>query len=160
MRQSLQNATKARRLILSPWFQANWGHRFTLREDQNTKGQLDNSEGGSRISTSVGGSLLGLGGDVIVIDDPHNTETERLVETDADRKRVASWWQEIHSTRLNDPKQSAIVVVMQRLHEGDLSRASSSIVTREWTHLMISMEFDAQRCSVTVKLPTEGARAH
>lgn len=149
---SLMNATKARRLLGSPWYQRYWGNRFTLTEDQNSKSQFDNSMGGSRFSTSVGGSLLGIGGDVIIADDPHNSETEKVVETDADRMKVASWWKELSSTRLNDPKQSVIVVVMQRLHHRDLSGV---ILEQEddFTHLMIPMRYDERRHCVTVKLP-------
>jgi predicted phage terminase large subunit-like protein len=145
-----------RRLLLSPFYRRYWSGRFTLAWDQNTKGQFDNTAGGSRISTSVRGGLLGLGGDVICIDDPHNTETEKKIESDADRQLVKSWWQEVTSTRLNDPKQSAIVVVMQRLHEEDLSGIildSIEETGEDWTHFMVPMEFDADRCSVTVKLP-------
>jgi hypothetical protein len=38
-------------------------------------------------------------------------------ESDAERATARTWWREISTTRLNDPKQSAIVVIMQRLHE-------------------------------------------
>ena len=157
---SLDNANKARRLMLSPWYQKHWGHLFTLTDDQNTKSKFDNTQGGSRQSTSVGGSLLGLGGDIICIDDPHNTETEKVVETDSDRAKVTSWWKEISSTRLNNPQKSAIVVVMQRLHEGDLSGVilhpeEHGIIgdEEEWVHLMVPMRHDAVRHCVTVKLP-------
>ena len=141
-----------RRLLASPWYQKFWGHRFMLTDDQNSKGHFDTTKGGSRISTSVGGSLLGLGGDVICIDDPHAAETEKKVETDADRLKVASWWREIHSTRLNDPKRSAIVVVMQRLHESDLSGIILDS-DEDWCHLMIPMRHDETRHCVTVRLP-------
>jgi hypothetical protein len=59
---------------------------------------------------------------------------------------------EIHSTRLNDPKQSAIVVVMQRLHEADLSGIILDS-DEDWCHLMIPMRHDEQRHCVTVRLP-------
>lgn len=150
---SLTNSNSSRRLLTSPWFQENWGSRFILRDDQNTKTKFDNTAGGTRLSTSVGGSLLGIGGDIIVIDDPHNTETEKVVETDADRAKVLSWWKEVRNTRLNDPKLSAIVVVMQRLHEGDLSGKILDDESDEWTHLMIPMRHDPSRHCVTVKLP-------
>jgi predicted phage terminase large subunit-like protein len=149
---SLQASNKTRRLIMSPFYQGLWGDRFALRLDQNSKSQFDNTVGGSRIATSVRGSLLGLGGDVICVDDPHNTETEKKIETDADRRLVASWYQELHGTRLNNPKLSAIVAVMQRLHKGDLS----GIILdgpEEFVHVMIPMEFDKHRRSVTVILP-------
>jgi hypothetical protein len=111
---SLQNSTKHRRLLLTPWYQRRWGKRFRITQDQNTKTQFDTSQGGSRISTSARGSLLGIGGDIILIDDPHNTNS---AESDAERAMARTWWREISTTRLNDPKQSAIVVIMQRLHE-------------------------------------------
>ena len=60
---SLQNSTKHRRLLLTPWYQKRWGKRFKITQDQNTKTQFDTSAGGSRISTSALGSLLGIGGD-------------------------------------------------------------------------------------------------
>lgn len=153
---SLQSSNKTRRLLLSPWYQRYWGDRFTLRLDQNSKSLFDNTCGGSRIATSVRGSLLGLGGDVISVDDPQNTETEKKIETDADRKLVASWWQELSTTRLNDPKKSIIVVCMQRLHSGDLSGIILKAMENDeedWCHLMIPMEHDSRRHCVTVVLP-------
>lgn len=86
------------------------------------------------------------------VDDPHNLETEKKVETDADRKKVESWWKELSSTRLNDPKQTAIIVVMQRLHQKDLSGVILDS-DEEWTHLCIPLEFDTRRRCVTVVLP-------
>lgn len=150
---AMDSANKQRRLLQSPWYQERWGKRFNLTDDQNTKSKFDNTAGGSRQSTSVGGSLLGLGGDVIVVDDPHNTETEKVVETDAERAKVASWWKELSSTRLNDPKRSSIVVVMQRLHEEDLSGVILEDDSEEWVHLMIPMRHDTARHCITVKLP-------
>jgi predicted phage terminase large subunit-like protein len=152
-RLSLENSNLTRRLILSPWYQKYWGDRFALRIDQNTKTQFDNTKGGSRISTSVRGSLLGLGGDVICVDDPHNTETEKKVESDSDREKVKTWWQELSSTRLNDPKRSAIVCVMQRLHQTDLSGIILDSDDEDWVHYMVPMEFDERRRCVTVVLP-------
>lgn len=154
---SLLAANRSRRLILSPWYVKRWGSRFGLMWDQAAKGHFDNTKQGSRISTSVGGSLLGLGGDIINVDDPHNTETEKVVESDADRKKVASWSQELFSTRLNDPKKSAIAVTMQRLHEEDLSGIILS-GGEDWVHLMIPQEFDSARRCVTVLLPAQMRR--
>ena len=63
---ALGNANLTRRLIQSPFYQRLWGSRYTFGDDQNTKVQVDNPEGGSRLATSVGGTLLGIGGDVLV----------------------------------------------------------------------------------------------
>lgn len=148
---SLQNSNQTRRLIQSPWYQARWGDRFELRADQNTKTQFDNDKGGSRIATSVGGSLLGIGGSILLVDDPHNTEE---AESEADRARALNWWRELSSTRLNDPKRSAIVVVMQRLHTQDVTGViqESDDVDR-WVQLVLPMRYEERRHCVTVKLP-------
>ena len=143
----MQNSTKHRRLLLTPWYHKRWGKRFKITLDQNTKTQFDTSAGGSRISTSARGSLLGIGGDIVLIDDPHNTNS---VESDAERLTARTWWREISTTRLNDPKQSAIVVIMQRLHEDDVSGVIlSSESSPEWTHLCIPAEYVWRRHCVT-----------
>lgn len=150
-RLSLEGSNLCRRLITSPWYQSLWGDRFALRADQNTKGQFDNTKNGSRISTSVGGSLLGLGGDVVIIDDPHNTEE---VESPDVLAKTIRWWNEIHTSRLNSAIESAVVVVMQRLRTNDVSGVILDS-DEEWTHFCIPMVFNEQqvrRC-VTVALP-------
>ena len=144
---SLTNSNSTRRLILSPWYQSLWGHRFNFRDDQNTKTKFDTSAGGSRLATSVGGSLLGIGGDIIVVDDPHNTEE---AESDADRNTALTWWKELSTTRLNNPKQSPLIVIMQRLHEEDVSgHILSSEWSGDWCHLMIPMQYEHRRHCVT-----------
>jgi predicted phage terminase large subunit-like protein len=145
---SLANSNMTRRLILSPFYQRLWGRRFSLRADMNTKTKYDTSENGSRMAISVGGSLLGIGGDMIIVDDPMNTQE---VQSDAERETALQWWRELSTTRLNDPKQSALVVIMQRIHELDVSgEILSSEASGEWTHLCIPAEYEWRRHCVTV----------
>ena len=140
------NSLKTRRLILSDWYQSLWGDRFQLRRDLNTVGEFGNTLGGIRRTASVGGSLLGLGGDIIIIDDPHNTEQ---VESDAERETAIRWWKEVSTTRLNDPKETPLIVIMQRLHEEDVSGIVLSGEMSDWTHLCIPMEYEWRRHCVT-----------
>lgn len=141
----LSNLT--RRLILSPWYQQRWASRVKLTSDQNTKHQFDTTAGGSRITTSVTGGLLGIGGTIILVDDPHSTED---VESEAERETVLNFWREIASTRLNDPENSAIIVIMQRLHEEDVSgHILGGPNAGDWTHLMIPMSYDWPRHCAT-----------
>jgi predicted phage terminase large subunit-like protein len=145
---SLQNSTKHRRLLLSPWYRRYWGKRFSITADQNTKSKFDTSAGGSRISTSARGSLLGIGGDIVLIDDPHNLHG---AESEAERSQALNWWREISTTRLNDPQRAAIVVIMQRLHEEDVSGTIlSSEWSPEWTHVCIPAEYEWRRHCITV----------
>ena len=88
---SIRDSVKCRRVIDSPLYQARWGDRFKWVGDQNTKIRFDNDKKGYRIATSVDGALTGEGGDVIVVDDPHNvTEAESVTV----RQAALSWWDE------------------------------------------------------------------
>ena len=127
--------------MTSKWFQMMWGDRIKM--DKDMKSAYGITSGGQRVSTSISGTLLGLGGDCVIIDDPHNTEN---VESDPERETALRGWRELRSTRLNDPQQSAIVVVMQRLHANDVS--GDIIASDEyplWTHLMFPMRHDPRR---------------
>lgn len=150
---TLLSSTAFRRLVESEWYQQ-LNPNLSFMRDQNTKSHMDNSKGGSRQSTSVGGSLLGLGGDILIADDLNNTETEKLVETGAERARTISFFNEFRSTRRNDPRpgHSAVVGVQQRTNEGDMS-GSWLDSEDDITHLMIPMRHDSLRHSVTVVLP-------
>jgi predicted phage terminase large subunit-like protein len=106
-----------RTVLQSPLFQSRWGDRVILAPDQNEKGEFLNTARGHMIATSVGGSILGKGGDRIIIDDPHNPTQ---IESDAQREAAITHFKTL-ATRLDDKKHGAVVVVQQRLHEGDLS---------------------------------------
>lgn len=134
---STRDSLACRRLLTSPWYQERWGDKVTLTGDQNEKKRFDNTEHGYRISTSTHGLGTGEGGDVIVIDDPHNA-TEAL--SDVERASTIEWWDNTMSTRLNDPKTGCRVIVMQRLHEDDLT--GHLIKQGGWYHLCLPAKFE------------------
>lgn len=145
---SLENSNKTRRLIGSPWYQERWRSAVQIRDDQNSKEQFDLVAGGSRSAVSVGSSLLGLGGDILGVDDPHNLED---VESETGLENARNWFAEFRSTRINDPKRGALVVNMQRLAENDLSGViCSGEDYTDWVHYMVPMEYDTDRHCVTV----------
>lgn len=135
---STRDSLKCRRLIQSPWYQAHWGDRFALAEDQNLKMRFDTDKGGYRLATSVGGALTGEGGDVIVLDDPHHAGE---AESEVVRESTIDWFDQVMSTRLNDPKTGAFVIVMQRLHERDLT---GHLLAKNWgcDHLCLPMRHE------------------
>lgn len=141
---SVRDSLKCRRLIESPWFQERWGHRFQLTGDQNAKTFFENDQYGYRFATSVGASTTGHGGDAIVCDDPHNAME---AQSDTIREATLDWWDQAMSTRLNDPKKGSKIIVMQRLHENDLS----GHVLRQggWEHLCLPAEYESSRKIVT-----------
>lgn len=115
---STRDAVKSRRILQSPWYRARWGHVFQLAYDQNQKQRYENNRGGYRIATSVGGTTTGEGGDILLADDPHNA---RKIHSATIRENDLNWWKETWSTRMNDPKTGVEIIVMQRLHERDLT---------------------------------------
>ena len=70
------------------------------------------------MATSVGGTLTGRGGDIIIIDDPLKPD-DALSETK--RTAVNQWFNNTLLSRLDDKRTGAIVVVMQRVHMDDLT---------------------------------------
>ena len=143
---SLRDSVKCRRLIESPWYRQLWGDRFKLTSDQNTKGRFDNDQNGSRLSTSVGSALTGEGGSIIVVDDPNAAQEAYSEATIAS---TIEWWDSALSTRLNDPKTGAFVVIQQRLSEEDLTGHIMSKDHGEWTHLCLPMKYEWSRHSYT-----------
>jgi predicted phage terminase large subunit-like protein len=143
---SIRDSVKTRRLLESPWYQTYWGNRVQITSDQNTKIRFDNAQGGYRLATSVDGALTGEGGSIIIIDDPHNA-TE--AESEAVRTSTIEWFDTSLSTRLNNPQTGAVILVMQRLHEEDLTgHILSSDAGSDWVHLMLPMRYEQERARI------------
>lgn len=142
---STRDSLACRRLIESPWFKERCGDRFELAGDANLKTHFENSRGGYRIATSVGGGVTGHGGDFLVVDDPHNAKEG---ESDAVRMATTTWFDLAWSNRFTDPARTAFVVIMQRLHEGDVT---GHLLAKKagWEHLCLPAEFDGQRSTLT-----------
>jgi predicted phage terminase large subunit-like protein len=115
---ALRDATRARRLIYSGWFQERWGDEFLFVEDMNTKGRYATTKGGVRFSTGMDAQLTGEGGDIIALDDPHNV-SEALSKVE--RETVKILWTEAFSSRFNNANTGRAVIVQQRVHEDDLT---------------------------------------
>ena len=108
----------ARDIIKSPWFQENWGDVIQLKDDVNRQNEFKNTHQGFMFSTSIGGALTGEGGDVIIIDDPQNP---LMANSEVEREASINFFKNTLQTRLNDPQTGAFIIIMQRLHENDLT---------------------------------------
>jgi len=142
---AIRDSTKMRRLIASDWYQARWGDQVTLTGDQNAKTKFENTATGFREAVASG-SITGSRGDIVIIDDPHSVEG---ASSDAMRASTIEWFLEAVPTRLNNPERSAIVVIMQRLHEGDVSGV---IIDKQlgYDHIMLPMRYDPGRAAPTL----------
>ncbi|TYO63873.1 phage terminase large subunit [Bradyrhizobium hipponense] len=105
----------------------------SMRIARSTEGEVITTQRGFRKATSVSGTLTGLGGDVIIIDDPQKP-IDALSETR--RNSVNQWVPNTLMSRLDNKQTSAVILVMQRVHLDDLSGflASSS---DEWEVLSL-----------------------
>jgi len=140
---AMRDSVKCRTLLDSPWYQERWGDRFELRQDQNQKSRYENTRSGYRVIASVGAGT-GERGDVIVMDDPTSVDQ---AESDTERRTATDFWFGTMSTRLNDAKTGHRVVIMQRLHEDDLT---GNIIDRGgYELLMLPEEFEPDRACVT-----------
>ena len=85
---------------------------------KNTEDMFETTKHGSRAATTVQGALMGLGGNYLVLDDPCSAAD---VLSDVKRKNLNDWFQNTFLSRLNDKKEGVMIVIMQRLHEEDLT---------------------------------------
>ena len=141
-----RDLVRCRNVINSEWYQGLWGEKFAFKSDQNAKVYYENDETGWRQACAAD-SMTGRRGDRIIGDDPH---TVKGSESDAIREDMLQTFSETIPTRLNKPSESAIVVIMQRVHERDVS---GLILANEmgYEHLMLPMEFEEdRRCYSTV----------
>ena len=127
-----------RELVTSDWYRRLWP--MSLKGDQNEKLYFENDSRGFRQACAVA-SMTGRRGHTISLDDPLSPEK---AHSDKERETALRVLSETIPTRLNDPATSAIVIVMQRLHERD----PSGYVLSEglgYEHLCIPMEYEAAR---------------
>jgi predicted phage terminase large subunit-like protein len=90
---------------------------FSTRLAKITDDELRTTKGGFRITTSVGATLTGLGGDTFIIDDPLNANE---TYSEIARKNINTWFTGTLLPRPDDKRAGAIFVVAQRLHQDDL----------------------------------------
>lgn len=149
---SVEHSLKCRRLIESPWYQERFSNLFQLSKDQKAKSFFDNNQKGCRIATSIGASATGKGGNFLIVDDGNNVQDG---ESEVKRKNCIDWFDSVWSTRLNDPKNDVQIVIQQRLHEDDMTgHILNNDLKNEWVKLILPMEFEKNKQSKTIVLPS------
>lgn len=87
-----------------------------IRADQNTKSYYANDKGGMRYSVGVGGSVIGMHGHFLTIDDPIDPEKSLSTE---ELKTVNRWCSMTLPSRKVDKQVALTFLIMQRLHQDD-----------------------------------------
>ena len=127
---SLESAEYARELIRSTEFQDVYPD-LEIKDDKDTKGNFRIAQrmpglsrvrkprivaGGNRYSTSVGGTLTGFHGDILIVDDPLNPQQ---AVSDVELANVNHWMEQTLPTRKTNKDVTPTILIMQRLHEDD-----------------------------------------
>jgi predicted phage terminase large subunit-like protein len=131
-------AIESRYLLQSSFFKDIFP-KVKIVSDQNKKNKFIVSERGFRFATSVGGTTTGEGGDVLILDDPHNALD---INSPKKRQKTIDWFRQSFLSRLDDKKNGAVVIVMQRLHQKDLTGFLLENNLQEWEVLKIPILAD------------------
>jgi hypothetical protein len=119
---------------------------FDARIDPATsaKDNFDTIQGGSVYAAGAGGTITGRGagirnieefGGSIVLDDMHKPSE---VTSDVQRDAIGEWYLNTLISRLNNPSNTPIVFICQRLHEDDLAaRLLLGLDGQEWDHVSL-----------------------
>lgn len=124
-----KHAGDCRIVMESDWYRSAFpGTRIS--RDKNAELNYVTTRQGFRYSTSVGGTLTGRGGNLIIVDDPIKPE-EAMSETK--RSGVNDWFDRTLYSRLDSKRDDVIILIMQRLHVEDL--AGYVMPREQWVHL-------------------------
>lgn len=109
-------ARDTRRVMQSPWYRK--AFPATVLGGKSAMHDFWTTRQGYRFATSVRGALMGMGGNIFIIDDANHNDD---ATSSARRENVIDWFRGTLITRQNDRRNSVIIVVQQRLHVDDLS---------------------------------------
>ena len=140
---AIRDSRRCRDLIKSDWYQNLWP--VTLLADLDGKREFGNTKKGIRQARSFT-SMTGVRGDRVILDDPISADNANS-EAKLEAAKIA--FTETLPTRVNSDK-SAIVVIMQRLNEKDVSGVILDMGLN-YTHLRIPMRFEPEfRCQTSI----------
>lgn len=155
---SMRDAVKQRTLVQTEWYQRHFTEdpngrtttedRWKLKGDQNVKSYYENTSLGFRQCVAIG-SGTGKRGDALVIDDPISAEESNSKQA---REKAIRWKTETMSSRFNDQASAQEVLVMQRLHEEDLT--GYLLKAGGWVHLRLPSRFELKpscKCETCAK---------
>jgi predicted phage terminase large subunit-like protein len=106
---------KVRDIVADPKFRLTFGTGLSGRSK--AADRWETADGGGYVAAGVGGSITGMGGDLLIIDDPFKNQED--ADSKNYRDKVWDWYQSTLYTRIE--KGGRIVVILTRWHEDDLA---------------------------------------
>lgn len=147
---STDHSVARRNVIDSPWYQQRWSHVFKFAKDQNLKTKYHNSARGVMFATAMKSVATGMGGNILIFDDPLNP---RQAISETERNRVNTDYDQVFRSRSNDPAKAIRIIVMQRLHEEDLTGHVRGPSGKGWVHVKLA---DVAEEDATITFPISG----
>ncbi|MDA0780980.1 MAG: phage terminase large subunit [Rickettsiales bacterium] len=138
---SLKHSMDCKLVMSSDWYKETFPY-VEIAHGQNEKFKFVTTQRGFRFATSVGGTATGEGGDILIVDDPHNP---MQAASDVQRKAALDWFDRTFMSRLNNKKKGVVVVVMQRLHVNDLTGHLLSKKGVRWNQLCLPAVSDRRK---------------
>lgn len=135
----LRDSMKCRDIIESEWYQQTFQPTWKFEKDQNAKGHYRNTASGFRKAQSAGSRVTGDRADDIFCDDP--LDAAEAFSKPA-RDSIITWWTQAASNRLNDLRTGGRCIIMQRLHEEDLTGYVLKYEPDDWERLIIRQEYE------------------
>lgn len=139
-----RDSDKTRQLINSDWYQGLVGGAWGIRRDRSTVWLFANNRHGFRQCMTVAGGNTGHRGEMLVIDDPIKV-TDAL--NPALLAKVIEWYGLAMSSRFIEPANAVIILIMQRLHDDDLS---GHLIRRGGFVLLKLQSIMEQRCKTPI----------
>lgn len=108
----------SRDLIGTTWFQRLYGTKVELRSDLSGAGHYGTTATGYRYAFGMDGTVTGIGGDFLLLDDPQNP---KKANSEVERDNAIDRYNQTISNRLNKLDIGGRIIIQQRLHEMDLT---------------------------------------
>ncbi|KQW20975.1 hypothetical protein ASC80_12515 [Afipia sp. Root123D2] len=112
---SAKHAADFRAIVQSDWYRKAFP---SMRVERIADSDVFTTKRGFRRSTSVSATLTGLGGDMIILDDPQKPVD---AQSDTLRNSLNQWFTNTLLSRLDNKATGVIILVMQRVHLHDLT---------------------------------------
>jgi predicted phage terminase large subunit-like protein len=157
-----RDAVKARDLMRGEWY-TRWfrgpespftGEPWDFQADQDLKTHYKNTQLGTRQALGVGGKGTGYRGHALLIDDPISAKD---AHSEIIRKACVTWKDETMSSRFNDKENATELLIMQRLHEEDLT--GHLLRKGGWEHLRLPAEHETKTPKVHFTGPCQTFKA-
>lgn len=135
---SLEHAEYSRDIIRSDKYRL-YFPEITIKADKDQKSNYKNTSGGQRFSTSVGGTVTGNHGHLLIIDDPLNP---KQAASETELHNANDWMSRTLPTRKVNKEVTVTILIMQRLDHKDCTADMLRKKGKRIRHIVLPASLD------------------